>query len=347
MSKNDIYNYTLKDLKELFKKVGKEKYRSLQIYRWLYNKTVTDFSLMTDLNKDFRKFLNDNFIIGSLTNIKNYKSVDGSIKYLFKTIDGYFIESVFIPHDDRLTVCLSSQIGCRMNCQFCATAKLKFIRNLSLSEIVEQMVIIENDLKKEGKSITNVVFMGMGEPLLNIENVLKASEIFSDAYAFCLAKHKITLSTCGIADMIPELGKYKYKLAVSLNSADDKIRNKIMPINKKYSLNILKKSIKQYYQNAGRNFVSFEYIMFKDINTSDEEIDKLIKFVKSIGWLAKVNLITYNNTENNGFENLNDAGIDRVFRRLNDSGIRTTVRNSKGSDISAACGQLAGKQEKL
>jgi 23S rRNA (adenine2503-C2)-methyltransferase len=345
MLENDIRNYTRIELQDIFKnQVGKEKYRSEQIFRWLYEKTVDDFFLMTDLNKNFRTYLNDNYIIGSLKKESTIKSVDGTIKYLFKTADGYYIESVYIPFEGRQTVCISSQIGCKMGCKFCATAKIKFIRNLSLSEIISQIIFIQQDIIILKKRITNIVFMGMGEPLLNIENVLKASEIFTDVKAFKMANSRITISTCGIVPIIPALSKFKYKLAISLNSADDNTRNLIMPVNKKYPLKILKDSIIEYYKNAGKNFVSFEYIMFKDLNTSNEAIDNLIKYVKSIGWLTKVNLIPFNYGGSKNFQPLDDDGVDRIFRRLNNAGVLTTVRRSKGSDIAAACGQLAGNQ---
>lgn len=345
MLKEDLCNFTLSQLQDLFKKIGKEKFRSLQVFKWIYKNTVNDFFQMTDLNKKFRQYLSDNFIIGSLTKVKTFVSKDGTIKYLFKTFDGHFIESVFIPHEGRYTVCLSSQIGCQMNCKFCATAKIKFVRNLTLSEIVNQLIIIQRDMKPQGFFISNVVFMGMGEPLLNLDNVLKSAEIFTHQYSLNIAKYRITISTCGIADVIPTLADLKYNIAISLNSADDAVRSNLMPINKKYPLNVLKNSIRDFYKRAGKNFISFEYIMFKDTNTSLTDIDKLIKYVNSIGWLTKVNLIRYNKNSYSDFEVLNDEEVDVIFRKLNNAGVLTTVRNSKGADIKAACGQLSASHQ--
>ncbi|HOK41870.1 MAG TPA: 23S rRNA (adenine(2503)-C(2))-methyltransferase RlmN [bacterium] len=341
--KKDIYNYTLNELEVLFKTIGKEKYRSQQIFRWLYEKCVASFDEMTDINNELKNYLKENFFIGSLSLKKIFTSFDNTKKYLFETNDNHFIESVSIPDKDRLTLCISSQIGCAMKCAFCATGKIKFIRNLLQSEIIEQVIQIKRELKKENKNISNVVFMGMGEPFLNFENVIKVAEILHSEIGFKLANNRITISTSGIVPKILEFAKYKFKLAISLNSADDEIRSSIMPINKKYPLSELKNSIIQYFKRSNKNPVTFEYLLIEGVNSSDKEIKKLIKFIKTSGINAKVNLINYNSVNNTKFKKVTTERLFEIYKLLNNNKIRTIIRKSKGEDINAACGQLAGK----
>ncbi len=341
---NDIRNYSLNELHDLFKEIGKEKYRSKQVFAWLYQKCVDSFDSMTDLNKDLRKYLNVNFKIGSLKKNQVLKSkIDNSKKYLFETFDGHFIEGVVIPEKERQTVCISSQIGCLMGCAFCATSRVKFVRNLTMSEIISQTIFIQMDLFKEKKRITNIVFMGMGEPLLNLDNVIRASEIFHSEAGFHLGRKKITISTCGIVPGILEMAKHRYKLAVSLNSSYDTTRNALMPINKKYPLIELKEAVKKYYARSKNNFIVFEYILFKNVNTTNEEINKLVKFVKSIGYNSKINLIDYNEVNAGNFSRCGEDETLKILYYLNSKKIRTTRRMSKGKDINGACGQLAGR----
>lgn len=345
-TKIDIKNFSLNQIEELFKSIGKEKYRARQVFRWLYNKCAEDFDEMTDLNKELKQILKEKYFIGTLKLINISDSSDKSRKYLFETADNNYIESVLIIEKNRATICISSQIGCPMGCLFCATGKLKFIRNLTQSEIISQVIEIKKSIKENFLNITNIVFMGMGEPLLNLDNVLNAAEILHSELGFALAYNRITISTCGIVPGILELSKYRYKLAVSLNSADEAVRTKFMPVNKMYPLKKLKNALKEYYENSRNNEVTLEYILLENINTSDEDIEKLIKFIKSLGYNLKVNLIGFNMIDGLDYRSVNESDMFCVYKKLNNRKIRTTIRLSKGKDINAACGQLAGIKDR-
>ncbi|MCX7770875.1 MAG: 23S rRNA (adenine(2503)-C(2))-methyltransferase RlmN [Proteobacteria bacterium] len=337
----DIRNFSFEELVEKFKKLGHQEFRVRQLFKWLYDKCCTDFSLMTDISKQFRIFLSENYEINRLEVVDTLQSEDGTIKFLFKTQFGDYVESVLIPIDGRITACLSSQIGCAMGCVFCNTGDRGFERNLDTWEILAQlieMVIFSN------QKPSNIVFMGMGEPLANYNNVVKAIKILENKYGFGYSPRKITLSTSGYADKIEQLGKdVSVKLAVSLNAVTDSVRDKIMPINKKYPLKTLMASLKKYPLMKDEE-ITIAYVLIEGLNDSPEDAKKLVELLK--GLTVKVNLIAYNCWGDRDFKTPSMAKILAFQKVLKEQGIMTFIRDSKGADIMAACGQLRGEYEK-
>lgn len=335
----DIRNYTYEELLIMFKEKGHKEFRVRQLFKWLYDKLRRDFDEMTDLSKDFRSYLKENYLINSLEVFEIQKSTDGTQKFLFKTLDNKFIESVFMPIDNRFTICISSQVGCPMDCKFCCTGSLGFDRNLEPWEIIEQLSkVIENTSIKPN----NVVFMGMGEPLLNYDSVLKAIKILRNPYGYAYSAKKITLSTSGIVDAIKRLGyDTDIKLAVSLNATTDEQRDKIMPINKKYPLNTLISALKDYpLEKDGE--ITIEYVMIKDFNDSIYDARRLVSLLKDIR--AKINLIVFNEWSGTDFASPPFEKVLEFQKILREMGFLVFIRDSKGADISAACGQLKGKR---
>jgi len=334
-----IYNYIFEELKDLLKSKGYPVYLSKQIFDWLYKKRVEDFEEMTNISKDIRRFLRDNFCFSELELINRQKSKDKTEKFLFKLEDESLIEAVLIPEGKRNSLCLSTQVGCKFNCKFCESGKKGFKRDLKISEIISQYIKVSNTIKP--KRITNIVFMGIGEPLDNFDNVLGAINILTKKEAIGLGRRKITISTCGLLPQIKKLADLKLgiKLAISLHSASDKMREKLMPINKKYPLTELKSALK-YYSDRDNYPISFEYVLLGKTNTSLSDAESLAKFLGGIK--AKVNLIPYNGCDSR-YTIAEKEKIDIFCQILKKRGIFFTVRKGRGQDIEAACGQLRAK----
>lgn len=318
-------------------------FRVTQIMEWLWGKNVDSFDAMTNLPKSLREKLKENFEIRHLSVEKSTVSADGTIKSAYRLADGRIIEGVLIPTDRRITACISSQAGCSLNCAFCATAALKMSRNLGADEIFDQVVLAIDQAREHfQRPLTNVVFMGMGEPLLNYKNVVQALERLHARYGLAMGAHRFTLSTAGIVKMIYRLAddKLPCKLAVSLHSAIPEKRTRLMPINETNPLHDLRKALVYYTQKTGKP-VTLEYLMLKDVNDLREDAEALVKFVRSFP--SKINLIEYNPVDKLPFTG-SDSGRIRDFQEfLKSKGLVTTLRRSRGKDIDAACGQLAGQ----
>ena len=327
---------TLEELEALVCSLGLERYRADQLFRWIYQKGVRDFSSMTDLSKELRGRMKEIAFIGSLKTVKVSESPNsGTRKFLFQLEDGLKIESVFIPEDKRRTLCLSTQVGCALDCRFCATGRMGFKRNLTVAEIVDQVISIEREL---GMEATNVVIMGMGEPFLNFENTIKAASLIADPRGISISPRKITISTCGIVPKIIEYADrgLKFNLAISLNAPDDRKRNQIMPVNKRYPLGELLRAVRYYTRKAGKR-VTFEYVLIDGFNDTLQDAFKLRKLVRGIP--CKINLIPYN-TISGEFQAPREERIERFLQALYPLRAPITLRRSKGEDIGAACGQL-------
>ncbi|OMH41177.1 23S rRNA (adenine(2503)-C(2))-methyltransferase RlmN [Desulfurobacterium indicum] len=339
----DIKSLTFPELQNFVVSIGFKKYRTSQIAKWLYKKLATSFDEMTDISKKGRKILKENAEIYNLKIVNKEVSKDGTIKYLFELKDGNRIETVFIPERDWNTICVSTQVGCPIGCKFCFTAKDGFTRNLTTSEIVDQYLSVQRDVGIENR-ISNVVFMGMGEPLLNFENVKKSIEILTDDRMIGLSKRKITVSTCGIIPGIKKMAKEmpKIKLALSLHATEDETRENLIPLNKKYSIREIMKELKNYPADNIRR-IMIEYLMLEGINDSPEDAVRLSKLVKGIP--VKVNLIPFNQYPGSSFKTPSREKIEAFQKILWDRGIATFIRDSRGQDISAACGMLRGKDK--
>ena len=329
------------ELQSLCVEAGESEFRGVQLFEWMYRHGIASFDSMLNVNKSFRKHLEKNCIIQTLQVEKMIPSKeDKSIKILFRTRDNHFIETVSMADGDRHTVCLSSQSGCALDCSFCATGQRGFERNLSIGEIVDQLIFVRGNIDQ---SVTNVVFMGMGEPFHNYKNVLNASDIFHSPKGFNLASTRITISTVGLLPQIKQFitEKRRYKLAISLNAADDRVRNNIMPVNKKWSIAELIKAGKEY-SNQKKRQIMFEYVLLKGINDSENDALQLAQLLKGIP--CKLNLIPYNETD--GFYQRPDEAVITRFSGIlqeNRDEYRVLIRWSKGQDIDAGCGQLAGQ----
>ena len=319
--------------------LGQSKYRGKQLYEWMYRHGIVSFEKMTSISKTFQDYIKENCIICTLHVEKIIPSnIDESIKILFRTHDENFIETVSMIDGDRHTVCISSQVGCGLDCKFCETGRMGLKRNLSAGEIVDQLLFVKN---YQTQLITNVVFMGMGEPFHNYENVINASNIFHSPFGFNLAASRITISTVGILPQIKKFinEKHKYKLAISLNASNDLVRSKIMPINKKWKIEDLIMVGKEYSKLKKRQ-VMFEYVLLKDINDSEDDAHQLANLLKDVS--CKLNIIPYNETEG-CFQRTEEENIMRFSKILHNyrGKFRVLIRWSKGQDINAGCGQLA------
>ncbi len=341
----NILNFTRDDLAEWFDNNGIRPFRAGQIFKWLYIQQADAFEQMTDLSKDLRKKLEDNFYIQRLIMDEKLTSVDRTEKFLYRLFDGQHIESVLIPEKDHFTLCVSSQVGCVQNCQFCLTAKGGFIRNLNISEIIAQIrdaryYLIKKNL--DPKKLSNIVFMGMGEPLANYKNLVKALEIITDSdYGLKFSSKRVTVSTCGLVPKITQLGlDTDVNLAVSLNATTDEMRSRLMPINKKYPLNQLLKACQSFTMKP-RKKITFEYILMKGINDTKEDALRLAKLLAPIK--AKVNLIPFNEYDKSEFKCPSKNQTSEFLQVLLDKNFTAIIRKSKGADILAACGQLKAK----
>lgn len=338
------FDYTLSDWETWFIEKGLPKFNGKQVYQWIFNHQQLDPLKFTNLSQNIRKELKEAFSWDLFEINSRLASLDGSEKLLLKTLDGLFIEMVIMPYDDRVTLCLSSQVGCRMGCNFCQTGKMGLKRNLSSGEILLQ-ILLANQLQryKNERSISNVVFMGMGEPLDNFDEVAKACKIMIDKSALSLSKSKVTVSTSGLVPEIYRLAReVPVRLAISLHSADDVIRSKMMPINRKYPLEKLKKALLEYPAPA-RYGITLEYVMIEGVNDSITDAKKLVKFIH--GMKAKVNLIPVNHFPGLQMKASVQASIDAFQQYLSDRSIPAPVRYSRAQDVSGGCGQLAAKKE--
>ena len=321
---------------------GESKYRGVQLFEWMYRHGITSFASMSNVKKSFREHLEKNCIIQTLQVEKKIPSQkEASVKILFRTEDNQFIETVSMVDGSRHTVCISSQVGCALDCSFCATGQMGLQRNLSTGEIVDQLIFVRENIKQP---VTNVVFMGMGEPFHNYENVLNAADIFHSPKGFNLASTRITISTVGLLPQIKQFinEQRRYKLAISLNAADDEVRSSIMPVNKKWPITELVKAGKEY-SNQKKRLVMFEYVLLKGINDSENDAQRLAQLLKGVS--CKINLIPYNETDGM-YHRPDEAVISRFSEILhqNRDEYRVLVRWSKGQDIKAGCGQLAGQK---
>ena len=338
--KVDIKNMSLGELETFIAGMGKEKYRVAQIFKWLYHYKVDDFDEMTNLSKSFREELKELAYISSILLEKVEKSSDGTSKYLYELDDGEGVESVLIPDGSRRTLCISSQVGCPLDCSFCLTGSIGFKRNLETAEIINQILCLMKSLGEDDK-ITNIVFMGMGEPLLNYENVVRAIGIITSDQGLGISIRKVTLSTAGVVPQIVRLGQdTNINLAVSLNATTDEVRQKIMPVDKKYSLETLMEACRAYPLPPRRK-ITFEYVMLKGVNDSTEDAKRLVALLRGIP--SMVNLLPFNEYEGASFKRPSKERIDSFHKYLLDKGMTVITRSSKGDDISAACGQLRGR----
>ena len=342
-NKNDIRSLTLDELTSFFQKNDMPSYKAKQVYDWLWKKSCLSFDEMTNISLETRKLLKNKFAINHINIDRFQKSNDGTIKNAIALFDDLFVESVLIPTKNRTTACVSSQVGCSLDCEFCATSKMDRIRNLNPDEIYDQVATINSQsLNYYGKPLSNIVFMGMGEPLLNYNNVIEGIKKITSKNGLGMSPKRITVSTSGISKMIIKMAddNVKFNLAVSLHSAIEKTRNEIMPFTKKFPLNDLKQAIKHWYSKT-KKIVTYEYIVWNNINDDDEHINALVDFCKFSP--SKVNLIEYNSTENSLFNSASDNIIDKYIDALEKNKIPVTIRKSRGKDIDAACGQLANK----
>ncbi len=335
----NIKDFNLEEIKQELIQMNEKPFRAEQIFRWLYQERVEDFTSMTNLPIELRKKLEENFKIGKLNILKKQKSKDGTIKYLFDLLDGNAIETVVMEYKYGKTICVSSQVGCKMGCKFCASTGIPFIRNLSSGEIVEQILMAEKD---ENCKISNVVFMGIGEPLDNYENVIKAIKQINHPKGLNIGARHISISTSGIVPKIYDLANENIQatLSISLHSSNDKIRSSLMPINQKYPIAELMKACKYYIEKTNRR-ISFEYALAKNENDNLQAAEDLVKLLK--GMLCHVNLIPINPIENGKFVKSTNENIIKFRDYLNARGIVATIRRELGSDIDAACGQLRRK----
>ncbi len=341
----DLRSLDFEGLQATLIKVGEPKYRAKQIWEWLWNKQVHDFSEMTNLPKALRDKLVSEYEMRSFASSEDQRSEDGTVKMALETHDHKIIESVLIPTAKRKTACISSQVGCSLSCAFCATGKLKRLRNLEAFEIFDQVVEVDRVSREMyGEGLSNIVYMGMGEPLLNLKQVLHSVDRITSEDGLGMSPKRITISTAGIAKMIRKLGdeKVRFNLALSLHAANDEKRSKIMPINDSNNLDVLASALNYYYSQT-KNQVTFEYIIFKDFNDEIQDAQELVKFCKKVP--SKVNIIEYNSIDDAEFEQALPEKVDAFAHHLKKNGIVAKVRRSRGKDIDAACGQLANKNE--
>ena len=335
----NLSGLTLKEIEQITDELGATKFRARQIHNWIYLKSVKEIGEMTDLSKKFRDELKT---VAQVTNIKikvKQVSTDGTIKYLLEFPDGECVETVLMRFDNRanLTACVSSQVGCAVNCSFCATGKRGFIRNLTYKEIIEQVLTIQRDT---GLKVTNVVFMGQGEPLLNLDNVLKAMEMFNES--FQIGARRLTVSTSGIIPQIKKLADLDMQstLALSLHASNHEVRKQLMQIENKYPMDELHKALKYYVEKTGRR-ITIEYLLIKDLNDTITSAKQLAAYLKDIK--CNINLIPYNPTAKNDYKRPSNNSIMKFKYLMEHSGKKVTVRLERGGDIDAACGQLSGK----
>ncbi|NMM49591.1 23S rRNA (adenine(2503)-C(2))-methyltransferase RlmN [Marinigracilibium pacificum] len=346
VKKKNIRSLKPEELKQIFIENGEKAFRAKQVQEWLWKKSARSFDDMTNLSKELREWLKENFVINAVTIADQQKSSDGTIKLGFKLHDGHLVEGVLIPTSKRITACISSQVGCSLTCAFCATGFLDRKRNIEAAEIYDQVVLIK-ELAEElyGRPLTNIVYMGMGEPLLNYSHVFKSAELITGEDGLNMASKRITVSTAGISKMIKKLADddAKFNLALSLHAANDEKRDKIMPINESNTLEALADSLKYYYEKTKMQ-VTYEYIVFNNFNDGIQDAEELYQFTKHVP--SKVNIIEYNPIDQADFVNTAEDKLEKFAAYLENKGVVVNVRRSRGKDIDAACGQLANKGHK-
>ncbi len=343
MSFKDIRLIRPENLEQLLKKNKFPKYRSKQIQNWARKINVQSFDQMSNLPNDLIHFLIENFKLNKSKVNTIKKSSDGTIKFAIQLYDNLIVEAVLIPSNKRITACVSSQVGCSLDCNFCATSKIKKMRNLESYEIFDQIMLLNKEsINHFSSPITNIVFMGMGEPLLNYKNVIESIDQITSDFGIGISYKKITLSTSGISKMIRKMAddNVKFNLAISLHTALEKTRNKVMPFSKSFPIKELVDSLEYWYKKIKRK-ITFEYLIWKEINDDFEHINALVSICKRIP--SKVNIIEYNDTDDSAFQNADDKWINNYLTTLKENRIPVSVRRSRGKDIDAACGQLANK----
>ena len=341
--KKDIRALTKEQLRNFFVEQGDKAFRGNQVYEWLWQKSAYSFEDMTNVSKETRQMLEDNFVINHIKVDTMQRSSDGTVKNAVRLHDGLIVESVLIPTKTRTTACVSSQVGCSLDCKFCATSRLKRMRNLNPDEIYDQVVAIDNESRLyHDRPLSNIVFMGMGEPLMNYNNVIKAIDKITSTDGLGMSPKRITVSTSGVPKMIRKMAddEVKFNLAVSLHSAIDEVRTKIMPFNETFPLKDLKESLEYWYLKTNRK-ISYEYVVWKGINDSKKDIDAFVQFCKYVP--CKVNIIEYNPIDDGEFQQASNEALDNYINALEQNRIVVNVRRSRGKDIDAACGQLANK----
>jgi len=347
MNKKDLRALSLEELKTYFVSINEPAFRAEQVYQWLWNKGLHHIDEMSNLSKPLREKLKVSFIINPIGIDIMQRSADGTIKNSVKLFDGNKVESVLIPTSSRTTACVSSQVGCSLNCNFCATARIKRMRNLNPDEIYDQVVMIDRQSRLYyGRPLSNIVFMGMGEPMMNYNNVMRSIELITSEKGLGMSSRRITLSTSGIPKMIKKTAdeNFKFGLAVSLHAALDEVRNRIMPFNKTFPLADLKESLLYWYKKTQRR-VTYEYVVWDGINDSKKDVKALVQFCKIVP--CKVNLIEYNPIGDDAYRQASESSIKLYKDALIKNGIIVNIRKSRGSDIDAACGQLANKETHL
>ena len=340
----NIRHLTLQEIEEYFESIGEKKFRVKQVWEWLWQKHAMSFADMTNLSKDLRQKLGEAFTLPALAVNATQYSADGTAKSSFKTHDGHLVEGVLIPTEKRATACVSSQIGCSLSCKFCATGYIDKKRNLTYDEIYDEVVLINQQCERiYGHKLTNIVYMGMGEPLLNYKNVLKSIERITAADGLAMSPKRITVSTAGIAKQIKQLGddKVKFKLALSLHAANDAKRHDIMPINDSNNIKSLVDALNYFYKQT-KNEITFEYIMFKNFNDSLKDADELIKLYRQVP-VDLINIIEYNPIDFAKYSKPDEKTVEAFMSYLEKNRVNVRLRRSRGKDIDAACGQLANK----
>lgn len=338
----NIKDYNLEELKEELVAIGEKKYRAEQIFKWIYVDKVKEFDEMTNLSVELREKLKENYTMCNYKILRKQESADGTKKYLFDVLDGNAIETVLMEYHHGKTVCVSSQIGCKMGCKFCASTGIQFVRSLSSGEIVEQILAVEQDI---GDKISNIVFMGIGEPFDNYDNVMKAIRIINNQKGLNIGARHISVSTSGLVPRIYDFANEDLQctLSISLHATSNEKRSSMMPVNKRYPIEELMKACKDYIAKTNKR-ISFEYALAKDNNDNLEDAKELVKLLK--GMLGHVNLIPINKIENGKYTKSTNENIIKFRDYLNDNGIVATIRRELGSDIDAACGQLRRKNLK-
>lgn len=338
-TKVDLKNLSLEELEQFLAGKGKERYRARQIFKWLYQKGATSFEVMSNLAKDLRCDLEQSATISQLEPEVTEISRDGTRKYLFRLVDGNTVESVLIPEEDRSTLCVSSQVGCAMACEFCLTGTFRLTRSLTTAEIVNQICAVQREVP-----FRNIVFMGMGEPLANLDNVIRALKIITHDDGLQFSTRRVTVSTAGLVPEMERLGDaVTVNLAVSLNATTDEVRNRIMPINRRYPLRDLLDACRRF-PLPGRRKITIEYVMIKGVNDSLEDVKRLVRLLSGIP--SKINLIPFNEHEGCSFRSPDQQTVDQFHSFLLAKHFTVITRSSRGSDISAACGQLKGKLDR-
>jgi 23S rRNA (adenine2503-C2)-methyltransferase len=344
MQTQNIRLLGLPELEAYFIKIGAQKFRAKQVHEWIWQKHAHTFDAMTNLSKELRVQLAEHFTLPALAMDATQHSNDGTVKSRFKTVEGYLVEGVLIPTDERKTACVSSQVGCSLSCKFCATGYMDRKRNLNYDEIYDQVVLINQQSEAAfGKKLSNIVFMGMGEPLLNYSNVLKAIERISAEDGLGMSPRRITVSTAGVAKMIRKLGddKVRFKLALSLHAANDKKRNEIMPVNETNNIKALIEALNYFYKQTG-NEITLEYILFQNFNDSLEDAAELVRIFRQVP-ADLVNIIEYNPIDAFQFAKPDEDTVEAFMGYLEKNRVNARLRRSRGKDIDAACGQLANK----